>query len=148
MDVAFDTSLLVGLLDPQDLWHTQAVALQAALQSAGFKAVYFDCVIAEMVSIATRRLREKKRVAEIEPLLYRIADSFPSETITWLSADVPALHLDVVALVRTSQAELNYNGALIAVACREREIGCIASFDGDFDQVAWLKRLADPENVC
>ena len=52
MDIALDTSLLVGLLDPQDLWHEQAIALEAALQSSGFQAVYFDCVIAETVSIS------------------------------------------------------------------------------------------------
>jgi predicted nucleic acid-binding protein len=38
--------------------------------------------------------------------------------------------------------------ALIALACREREIPAIASFDADFDQVAWLKRVAAPEDVC
>jgi predicted nucleic acid-binding protein len=147
MDIAFDTSLLVGLLDPQDLWHEQAVALETALQSAGFQAVYFDCVIAETVSIATRRLREKKRLAEIDSLLDRIVDSFPPETITWIGADVPALQPDILSLVRTSQGELNFNDALIALACQEREIGFIASFDRDFDQVSWLRRLAKPDDV-
>jgi predicted nucleic acid-binding protein len=148
MDIAFDTSLLVGLLDPQDLWHVQAVALETALQTAGFQAVYFDCVIAETVSIATRRLREKKRVAEIDSLLDQIIANFPPETITWIGADVPALQADILSLVRTSRGELNFNDALIALACREREIGFIASFDGDFDQVPWLQRLADPDEVA
>jgi len=148
MEVAFDTSLLVGLLDPQDLWHVQAVALETALQSAGFQVVYFDCVIAETVSIATRRLREKKRIAEIDSLLDRIITSFPPETITWIGADVPALQSDVLSLVRTSKGELNFNDALIALACREREIGFIASFDRDFDQVSWLQRLADPDDIA
>ena len=148
MDIAFDTSLLVGLLDPQDLWHDQAVALEAALQSSGFQAVYFDCVIAETVSIVTRRLREKKRIDEIDSLLDQIVDSFPPETITWIGADVPALQPDVLSLVRTSHGELNFNDALIALACHEREIGFIASFDRDFDQVSWLRRLAKPDDVA
>ena len=148
MNVAFDTSFLVGLLDPQDLWHVQAVALDIALQSAGFQAVYFDCVIAETVSVATRRLHEKQRVAEIGSLLDRIITSFPSETITWIGADMPTLQPDVLALVRTSQGALNFNDALIALACREREIGFIASFDRDFDQVAWLQRLAGPDDLA
>jgi predicted nucleic acid-binding protein len=147
MDIAFDTSLLVGLLDPQDLWHDQAVGLETTLQSAGFQAVYFDCVIAETVSIATRRLREKKRFAEIGVLLDRIIANFPPETITWIGADVPALQSDVLSLVRTSQGELNFNDALIALACQEREIGFVASFDRDFDQVSWLQRLADAGTV-
>ena len=33
MEVAFDTSVLIGLLDPQDLWHSQAVALLVSTQS-------------------------------------------------------------------------------------------------------------------
>jgi predicted nucleic acid-binding protein len=39
---------------------------------------------------------------------------------------------------------LNFNDALISLACRERNIPAIASFDADFDQVAWLHRLATP----
>ncbi len=42
---------------------------------------------------------------------------------------------------------LNFNDALIALACRERGIPSIASFDADFDQVPWLRRLARPEDV-
>jgi len=148
MDIAFDTSLLVALLDPQDLWHEQAVALETAFQSSGFRAVYFDCVIAETVSIATRRLREKKRFAEIDSLLDRIIANFPPETITWIGADMPALQSDILSLVRTSQGELNFNDALIALACQEREIELIASFDRDFDQVSWLQRLAEPDDVA
>ena len=39
-----------------------------------------------------------------------------------------------------SQA-LNFHDALIALACREREIPVIASFDPDFDLNPWLNRL-------
>ena len=31
--------------------------------------------------------------------------------------------------------------ALIALSCRHRGISVIASFDGDFDNVVWLKRV-------
>ena len=148
MDIAFDTSLLVGLLDPQDLWHARAVALETALRSSGFQAVYFDCVIAETVSIATRRLREKKRFAEIDTLLDQIIANFPPDAITWIGADVPALQADILSLVRSSQGELNFNDALIALACQEREIRRVASFDGDFDQVSWLQRVAEPNDVA
>jgi hypothetical protein len=91
MDIAFNTSLLVVLLDPRDLWHNQAIALETALQSSGFQAVYFDCVLAETVSVATRRLCEKKRFPEIDALLDRIVANFPPETITWIGAGMPAL---------------------------------------------------------
>jgi predicted nucleic acid-binding protein len=39
---------------------------------------------------------------------------------------------------------LNFHDALIALACRERDIPAIASFDADFDQVPWLRRLSAP----
>jgi predicted nucleic acid-binding protein len=41
----------------------------------------------------------------------------------------------------------NFNDALLALACRERDIAAIASFDADFDRVAWLKRIAAPEDL-
>jgi predicted nucleic acid-binding protein len=146
MDVAIDTSVLVGLLDPQDVWHSQAVALHAALQSAGFTGIYFDCVVAETVSTAMRRLREKKRTAEIDQLLDQIVTNFPPDSLTWISFDIPALYAGILSLIRASKGELNFNDALISLACRERGIPLIASFDRDF-QVSGLRRLADVDDV-
>lgn len=37
--------------------------------------------------------------------------------------------------------------ALIALACREWEIPALVSFDADFDQLPWLKRLATPDDL-
>ncbi len=147
MDVAFDTSVLIGLLDPRDLWHSQAVALHSALQSADLTGIYFDCVVAETVSTAIRRLREKKRMAEIDPLLGQIITNFPPDSPTWVSLDIPALYSEILSLIRSSEGELNFNDALIALACREREIPFIASFDRDFDQICWVQRLAHPGDL-
>jgi predicted nucleic acid-binding protein len=147
MDVAIDTSVLVGLLDPQDVWHAQAVALHAALQSAGFTGIYFDCVVAETVSTATRRLREKKRAAEIGPVLEEIIASFPPDSLTWISLDIPALYADILSLVRASEGELNFNDALMALACREREIPLSASFDRALDQVSGLQRVSAVDDL-
>jgi predicted nucleic acid-binding protein len=49
--------------------------------------------------------------------------------------------------MESSGGVLNFNDALIALACREREIPVIASFDADFDQISWLRRWAKPEDV-
>lgn len=54
---------------------------------------------------------------------------------------------EIVALVEHSGGELNFNDALIALACRDRNIPYLASFDADFDQIAWLKRLARPDQL-
>ena len=138
---------MVGLLDPRDVWHSQAVALLTALQSAGFTGIYFDCVISETVSTATRRLREKRRTAEIGPLLDEIIANFPLDSLTWVSSDIPALYTNILSLVRASKGELNFNDALIALACQEREIPFIASFDRDFDQIPGLRRLSAVDDV-
>lgn len=42
---------------------------------------------------------------------------------------------------------LNFNDALIALACEELDVSVILSFDGDFDHIAWLKRIADFEGI-
>lgn len=61
--------------------------------------------------------------------------------------DVPALYAEIIELVRSSRGELNFNDALIALSCRYREIPLIASFDRDLDQLAWLQRVARPDDL-
>jgi hypothetical protein len=51
-------------------------------------------------------------------------------------------------LMRLSAGALNCNDGLIALACRERHIRLLASFDQDFDALAWLKRVATPDDVA
>jgi predicted nucleic acid-binding protein len=80
-------------------------------------------------------------------LLDRLNAQVPSDAITWILPDVPHLYPEVLDLIRSSSGALNFNDALIALACRERGVPAIASFDADFDQVAWLQRLAHPEDV-
>jgi predicted nucleic acid-binding protein len=147
MEVALDTSVLIGLLVPNDLWHSQAVALWEAVQAGGPTAVYFDCVASEAISAAARRLHEKNLSSELEALLDRLNAQVPVETITWILPDAPRLYSPILDLIRSSSGALNFNDALIALACREREIRTIASFDSDFDQVAWQHRVAQPQDV-
>ena len=148
MNVAIDTSVLVGLLVPNDMWHSRAVGLLAAIEDAGHIAVFFDCVAAEMVSVAVRRLHEKKLDDEVEPLLSRLDEQVPLDRLTWILPDVPTLYRRVIDLIRDTSGELNFNDALIALSCRERQIPVIASFDGDFDRVDWLKRVSTPADVA
>ncbi len=129
MDVVIDSSVLVGLLVPNDLWHVQAVALWGAIKAGGHTGLFFDCVAAETISVATRRLHEKGRSAEVELLLDRLDAQVPGETITWILPDVPHLYSEVLDLIGSSSGALNFNDALIALACRERDIPAIASFD-------------------
>lgn len=117
------------------------------IDASGHTGVYFDCVAAEAISVAVRRLHEKNLVAEVDALLDRLNTRVPPDMVTWVLPDVPRLYEEALALIRSSAGALNFNDALIALACRERGIPAIASFDSDFDQVPWLCRLARPEDV-
>jgi predicted nucleic acid-binding protein len=145
--VGIDTSVLIGLLDPQDVWHTPAVALKQALQTCQAEVAVFDCVLAEAVSTMARRIHEQRRLADLDLLLTQIQKNYPTDGILWALPDVPMLYHDILDLVRSSGGKLNFNDALIALSCRLRDIPLIASFDRDFDDVDWLKRVARPDDL-
>ena len=146
--VAIDTSVLIGLVDARDVWHNAALQLQTALRAAQLAPVHFDCTVAEALSTLARRLREQRRAQELPGLFDRIEVSLPPAQLTWLFPDVPRLYGQVIALIRTSEGELNFNDGLIALACRERQIRLLASFDQDFDRLPWLIRVATPAEVA
>lgn len=147
MQVLIDTSVLVGLINPRDVWRAAALALYDALLRSGADLLYPDCVAAEAISTAVRRLYEKGQRAEVEALLDRADAQVPLSVLTWLLPDVPRLYAAVLDLMRSSAGELNFNDALIALACRERGLPAIASFDADFDHVPWLRRVSRPADV-
>lgn len=139
--VAIDSSIMVGVLNTSDHRHVQAKRLVDDLQLAEATLIYFDCVIAESVSTLLRRLHEKQQFTAIQQLLDAATDSFPPERLTWIMPDTPRLYAQILALIESSLGELNFNDALIALACRERGISMLASFDTDFDDIEWLQRI-------
>lgn len=145
--IAIDTSVLVGLLNPRDVWRQRAQALHDAILQADLIPTYFDCAVSEAIGTAVRRLQEKHLNHDIVPLFDFLHTLLPQRKLTWIFPDVTRLYPHVLDLMRASSGELNFNDALIALACREREIPAIASFDADFDQVAWLKRMAEPDDL-
>jgi predicted nucleic acid-binding protein len=146
--VAIDTSVLIGLVDARDVWHRAALQLQTALHTAQLVPVHFDCTVAEALSTLARRLREQRRMQELPGLFVRIETTLPPTQLTWLFPDVPRLYGQILALIRTSDGELNFNDGLIALACRERQIRLLASFDQDFDRLPWLRRVTTPVEVA
>ncbi len=147
LKIGLDTSFVIGLLDEKDVWHTPAVELTAAFRSGAFRPYIFDCVLSEVISTLARRIYEKRRQAEFKALIARLNAQFPTKSITWLYPDLPRLYDEVVMLVEQSAGELNFNDALIALSCRNRNIPMLASFDADFDRVNWLKRIARPTDL-
>jgi len=147
-EIAIDSSLLVGLIYPDDNWHSRALTLWNAIKTSSYLGTFFDCVAAEATSAAIRRLHEKKRpLSEVEKLFSQLNTYVSPDSITWILPDVPRLYPEIINLMLSSGGALNFNDALIALACRERSIPAIASFDTDFDQIEWLHRLAVPEDI-
>jgi predicted nucleic acid-binding protein len=145
--IAIDSSVLVALLNPDDVWRDQALMLRVALHGINAELFYFDAVAAEAVSVASRRLREKTRSSEVPALLDRLNTEAPIESITWIFPEISRLYPAILDLIRSSSGSRNFNDALIALACQDRGIPFIASFDADFDQVAWLQRVSTPDQV-
>ena len=56
--IGIDTSVLIGLLDPRDVWHEPAMALKQALIAHEADIAVFDCVLAEAISTMARRIHE------------------------------------------------------------------------------------------
>ena len=62
----------------------------------------------------------------VPTLLERIRTQFPASTLVWLYPDLPKQYDEVIALVEQTGGELNFNDALIALACRDRNIPYLA----------------------
>lgn len=107
--IAIDTSVLVGLLNPRDIWHDQARQLYNALRNTNVKPTYFDCVATEAISVVVRRLHEKGHDAEVIDLLNQLDRRIPKNTLTWILPDAPRLYTDVLDLIRKSSGALNFN---------------------------------------
>jgi predicted nucleic acid-binding protein len=145
--VAVDASVLAALINPNDLWRSQATALEQALIDRQAELAFFDCVVMEAISAMTRRLHEKKRGEDTALLIRHLTMRVPIEEITWILPSVQHFYKKALDLIQDSKGVLNFNDALIALACREIGIPFIASFDADFDTISWLQRVSRPEDL-
>ena len=143
--IGIATSVLVGLLDKKDIWHGKATELYNFLKQQKAEIIIFDCVLAETISTLCRRIHEKRRDDDLSNLVDKFLEHFPTEVITWVNYDIPVLYEEIIALIRSSHGELNFNDSLIAISCRNRSISFLASFDKDFDTIDWFKRISAPE---
>lgn len=145
--IVLDASFVIGLLDEKDIWHVPASQVYAEMLARSAQIITFDCVLAESVSTLARRVHEKRRTTDLKFLFERVRAKFPTKSISWLYPEVPDVYDRVVMLVEQTAGELNFNDALIALACQQRGIKFIASFDGDFDRLSWLKRISQPVDL-
>jgi predicted nucleic acid-binding protein len=145
--IGLDASFVIGLLDEKDIWHVPASQVYADMLARSAQIMAFDCVLAESVSTLARRVHEKRRTTDLKLLFERVRAKFPTKSISWLYPEVPEVYDRVVMLVEQTAGELNFNDALIALACQQRGIKFIASFDGDFDRLPWLRRISQPADL-
>lgn len=146
-ETVIDANVLVALVDRRDKWHPQAVAVRDALVDQHARLVYFDCVVNETVGVIGRRAEEQKRSEQFGELLDDLGRRIPTSSITWISREGEHLHEQVLEPCRVHGGRLNYNDALMAVYCREKDIRWIVSFDRDFDELPRLVRWSDPVQV-
>ena len=145
--IGLDTSFVIGLLDEKDVWSVPASQLYEEFLARNFNVIAFDCVLAEAIGTLSRRVHEKRRTVDLKALLDRIKAKFPTKSIVWLYPTLPEQYENVIDLIEQSNGELNFNDALIALSCQQRNIEYLASFDADFDQVKWLKRIQRPADL-
>lgn len=145
-EVIFDANFLVAILDERDIWHPKAVTLLNTLRTRDVKVVYLDCVVNEVVSVLGRRFEERGRTNEFGRVLRKLKKLVPETGITWVYPRVPELYKPILDLVGEHKGKLNFHDALIALVSQEMGVSYIVSFDRDFDEIAWLKRVT--HEVC
>ena len=63
--------------------------------------------------------------------------------ITWVGGEAARLFDEILDLVAKTEGKLNFNDAFLVLLQRERRIGALATFDGDFDSVPGFERVAE-----
>lgn len=139
--IVIDASVLIALVDNLDKWHARADALHTALLTRETRAVYFDCVINEAMSVIGRRMEEQRRAHQYARALDGILAIASVSNITWVAGETQRLFDRSVEMCRETSGVLNFHDALIALMCQELGVEFIVSFDQDLDRVAWLKRI-------
>ena len=101
----------------------------------------------EAIGVIGRRAEEQGRSDQFSRLLAGLLTIVPESGITWIAASAQRLFPLIVEQCRQHQGRLNFHDALMALACQELGVSAIVSFDGDFDHVAWLRRISDANQV-
>jgi uncharacterized protein len=145
--IAVDSNVLVALIDANDKWHDKAEAIFLELRSHQFEPVYFDCVMNETINVLGRRTKEQGRTDQLPTLLSDLVNRVSADVMTWISQETQRLYQQIIQMVLQHKGELNFHDALIALSCQELDVPFIFSFDTDFDDVDWLIRIADTNDI-
>ncbi|MBI4704003.1 MAG: type II toxin-antitoxin system VapC family toxin [Deltaproteobacteria bacterium] len=136
-----DANVVLAQFDAADVFHDAATALTKRLERDRDRVVVLDCVANEVLSVLARRLRERRRDAEVAASLKALRAALPAEIASAYSL-LPGCFDEVVDDMIRSNGRRNFHDALIVVYARRHAIPVIASFDRDFDGVSGLLRVA------
>jgi predicted nucleic acid-binding protein len=147
IDVIWDSSFVVALIDEKDQWHRQATGLHDALKRVDAQAIYFDCVLNETVSVIGKRLERRGHSESFDAVLTAVQRVMPVEQITWIYSEIQWWLAAMLELMRQHQGKLSFHDALIVLAAKELGVRYIVSFDADFDEVEGIRRIKDPSDL-
>lgn len=145
--IIIDSNLLVGIIDAKDKWHTKANALAEKLQEKGWQPIYLDCVLNEVLSVIGKRLQERNEAHRFLFILNKLEEIISIKDIMWSYPYVPQYYSSILTLIKEKDGQLNFHDALIIKIAEEYSIGYIGSFDKDFDDFKFLKRIVDVKNL-
>ena len=113
--IATDASFVIGLLDPQGIWHDPAVAVKGALQALKAEIAVDDCLLSETLSKLARRIHELRRAADRDLILEHVLDTYTAGDILGTLPDVPLVPVEIVGSILFLSGELYSSDALIAL---------------------------------
>jgi predicted nucleic acid-binding protein len=141
-EAILDANVLVAQFDEHDALAARADGLMKALASAGHTAVILDFLLAEAISVAARRARERKAtppdLAAIIGTARRWVRGGHVRFVAYSSESRFAAALDVI---EETGGTLNFNDALLVVLQREGSVEDIATFDERLAAVPGFKRI-------
>jgi len=145
--IVLDSSFLVAAFDAKDKWHPIARSISKDLQQSDLDLIHLDLILGETISVLGRRLDEQKRSAEFDDIISEIRSKIPINKITWASMNIWRWYDEILALITQYNGKLNFNDALIAIKMQKSSIRNLISFDEDFDQLSWIVRLYNAQQV-
>lgn len=146
-NIIFDSNVLIPLLDERDVLRHNAKALFFSIGKAGLEICILDCVLSESISVICRRHEEQKRKLIIKELIEKIGALVNPNRIFWSYESIRTLYPKILKIIEEHNGKLNFHDALIALFAQENDISMIASFDKDFDEITWIKRVFDESSL-
>jgi len=136
-EIVLDASVVVAILDASDLFAARAHTLRRRLLSEGHTLVHLDFLIAEAVTVLSRRTSD---IAVLATGLAQVRQWSDSGEVSFIE-DRALIFADVLGIVLETAGRLSFNDASPVVLQRDETIGDVASFDTGFDAVRDFRRL-------